>query len=280
MSSPVTISAADVNVLRKKTNAPMMDCKKALVEANGDFEKAVEILRKKGQKIAANRSDRAASEGVILAKTTPDGKTGIIMSLNCETDFVAKNEDFVKFADKIAQIAITTLPANVEELRNKPFEGGLTIADAVLDYVGKMGEKIEVSSYDKLNSDLVFAYNHTGNRVASIIAMNKNNDQVKDIAKDLAIQIVAMTPIALDKADIPQSTIDKELEIAKELIRAEGKPEEMVEKISQGKLNKFYNESTLLNQEFVKDNKKTVRQYLTEADKDLKVIAFKRHSLS
>lgn len=280
MSTTVAISAADVNKLRQKTGAGMMDCKKALVEAAGDYEKAIEILRKKGQKVAANRSDREAAEGVILANTTSDHKVGTIIGLSCETDFVAKNEDFVSLATKISKLATDKLPANVEELSELTLDGSLKVSEVLLDYIGKIGEKIEVSRYDIVKAEYVYGYTHPGNRIASIVGLNKSSEVAAAVGKDVAMQIAAMSPIALDKEDVAQDTIQKEIEIGKEQARAEGKPEEMLEKIALGKLNKFYNEATLLNQEFIKDNKKTVRQYVTESDKELKVTAFKRQSLS
>ena len=280
MSTTVAISAADVNNLRKKTGGGMMDCKKALTEANGDFEKAIEILRKKGQKIAANRSDREASEGVILANTTADNKVGTVLTLNCETDFVAKNEDFISLATKISNIATSTLPNSVEELMALPYDSTLKISEVLLDYIGKIGEKIEISKYDVVRAEYVCGYTHPGNRIASIVGLNKAGEKSASIAKDVAMQIAAMNPIALDKDDVSKDTIEKEIEIGKEQARTEGKPEEMLEKIALGKLNKFYNEATLLNQEFIKDNKKTVRQYVTESDKELTITGFKRQSLS
>ncbi len=280
MSTTVAISAADVNNLRKKTGGGMMDCKKALTEANGDFEKAIEILRKKGQKIAANRSDREASEGVVLANTTSDNKVGTVLTLNCETDFVAKNEDFISLATKISNIATSTLPTSVEELMALPYDSTLKISEVLLDYIGKIGEKIEISKYDVVRAEYVCGYTHPGNRIASIVGLNKAGEKSASIAKDVAMQIAAMNPIALDKDDVSKDTIEKEIEIGKEQARTEGKPEEMLEKIALGKLNKFYNEATLLNQEFIKDNKKTVRQYVTESDKELTITGFKRQSLS
>jgi elongation factor Ts len=280
MSTTIAISAADVNNLRKKTGGGMMDCKKALTEANGDFEKAIEILRKKGQKIAANRSDREASEGVVLANTTSDNKVGTVLTLNCETDFVAKNEDFISLATKISNIATSTLPTSVEELMALPYDSTLKISEVLLDYIGKIGEKIEISKYDVVRAEYVCGYTHPGNRIASIVGLNKAGEKSASIAKDVAMQIAAMNPIALDKDDVSKDTIEKEIEIGKEQARTEGKPEEMLEKIALGKLNKFYNEATLLNQEFIKDNKKTVRQYVTESDKELTITGFKRQSLS
>jgi elongation factor Ts len=277
--STTTITAADVNKLRLQTGAGMMDCKKALTEANGDFEQAVDILRKKGQKVAANRSDRDAKEGLVIAKTTADGRKGVIIVLNCETDFVAKNESFGAFANKILDLAIEKAPKNIEELKALPFAGnGETVGEKVIEQIGVIGEKLDLSSYEVVEAGKVIAYNHPGNKLATIVGFNKTNDD--SIIKDVAMQIAAMSPVAVDKEDVDTRMLERELDIAREQVRAEGKPEEMVEKIAQGKLNKFYKESTLLNQEYIKDAKKTVRQFLAEADKELKVTGFKRIALS
>ena len=275
----MAITAAEVNKLRQMTGAGMMDCKKALEEANGDFESAIDFLRKKGQKVASNRADRDAKEGLVIAKVTPDGKKGVLVVVNCETDFVAKNEDFTNFANTIANIALEKQPSGIDALKNLPYAGnGVTIADKVLEYVGKIGEKIEVSKYEVVEAPKVIAYNHPGNKLATIVGFNKNNP-AEEVAKDVAMQVAAMAPVAVDRSDVDPKTLERELEIAKEQIRQEGKPEDMVEKIAQGKINKFYKESTLLNQEFIKDAKKTVSQYLKEADKELTVTGFKRIAL-
>ncbi|MES2837512.1 MAG: translation elongation factor Ts [Bacteroidota bacterium] len=274
--STVTITAADVNKLRQQTGAGMMDCKKALGESNGDFEAAVDYLRKKGQKVAANRSDRDAKEGLVIGATTADGKKATLISLNCETDFVAINEDFGKFAQSISAASIANNVKTVDELKALSIDG-VKLSDKLMDYVAKIGEKIDVTRFEVIEAECVVAYNHPGNRVATIAGFNKKVDTV--VAKDVAMQIAAMAPVALDKGDVDASMLERELEIAKEQIRAEGKPEEMVEKIAQGKIAKFYKESTLLNQEFIKDAKKTVSQYLNDAEKGLTVTAFKRISL-
>jgi elongation factor Ts len=275
----MAITAAEVNKLRQMTGAGMMDCKKALEEAGGDFDKAIDFLRKKGQKVANNRADREAKEGLVIAKVTADGKKGVLVVVNCETDFVAKNEDFTNFANTIANIALEKQPANVDSLKSLPYAGnGITIADKVLEYVGKIGEKIDVSKYEVVEAAKVIAYNHPGNKLATIVGFNKANPS-DELAKDIAMQVAAMAPVAVDRGDVDAKTLERELEIAKEQIRQEGKPEEMVEKIAQGKINKFYKESTLLNQEFIKDGKKTVSQYIKEADKDLTVTGFKRIAL-
>jgi elongation factor Ts len=273
--STVAITASDVNKLRQITGAGMMDCKKALTEANGDFEAAIDFLRKKGQKVAGNRADREANEGVVIAKVTADGTRGVLVALNCETDFVAKNQEFIDFTTNVTDIAVNGGAADLDTLLDTQIDG-LAIRDRITDLVGKIGEKMELQ-YLQVTGSLVVAYNHPGNRLATIVAFNKNNaPEIATISKDVAMQAAAMAPVALDKDDVDTRTLERELEIAREQIRAEGKPEEMVEKIAQGKLNKFYKDSTLLNQEFIKDNKLTVRQYIQSTDKELMATAFKR----
>lgn len=272
----VTITASDVNKLRTITGAGMMDCKKALTETNGDFEAAIDLLRKKGQKVAANRSDRDAKEGFVIAQT--NGSRGVVVVLNCETDFVAKNEDFGKVATAMAEIALNQKPADLAALLALPYGNGMSVGEKVIEQVGVIGEKIELSRYEQLESPQVVAYNHPGNRLAVIVAFNKSVGET--VAKDVAMQTAAMSPVAVDKADVDTTMLERELEIARETTRQEGKPEDMVEKIAQGKLNKFYKESTLLNQEFIKDAKLTVRQYIQGADKEATVSAFRRISLS
>ena len=274
------ITAADVNKLRGITGAGMMDCKKALVEADGDFEKAIDDLRKKGQKVAANRSDRDAAEGVVLAKTSQNDKKGVLLVVNCETDFVAKNEQFTELAQQLITIALDKSPASIEEFKTLTFNGSLTVNDKLVEMMGKIGEKIDLSKYESIVSEKVVAYNHPGNRLATIVGFTQSGEAVEPVAKQVAMQIAAMAPIAIDKNDVDANTIEREIEIGKEQARQEGKPEEMLEKIALGKLNKFYKESTLLNQELITDNKKTVGQYLQEVDKSLTVTAFKRISLN
>lgn len=271
--STIAISAADVNKLRQMTGAGMMDCKKALTESNGDFEAAIDLLRKKGQKIAANRQDREAKEGYVFGKISGDAKHGAIVSICCETDFVAKNADFVKFGESILDLAMTNKPATIDELKALPL-GGTTVAEACVEQMGKIGEKIEVVDYQVVNADKVIAYNHPGNKLASMIGFNVAVSE--DVAKDIAMQAAAMAPVAIDKEDVDAKMLEREMDIAKDQARQEGKPEAMIEKIAQGKVNKFYNEYTLLNQEFIKDDKKTVRQYLESVDKNIKVTAMKR----
>lgn len=276
--STVQISASDVNKLRQQTGAGMMDCKKALTEANGDFEAAIDYLRKKGAKVAASRQDRESNEGVVIAKTTADGKRGIVVEVNCETDFVAKNADFIAFANSIADLAIENSPASADELTALELNG-TKLSDLILDQTGKIGEKIGVSKFESVSGEKVIAYIHGNYRLGVLVALSADAAGAEEAGKDVAMQIAAMNPVAIDKGDVDARTIERELEIAKEQIRAEGKPEEMVEKIAQGKLNKFYKESTLLNQEFVKDSSKSIAQFLDSVAKGLTVTAFKRVQL-
>ncbi len=274
----VQISASDVNKLRQQTGAGMMDCKKALVEANGDFEAAIDYLRKKGAKVAASRQDRDSNEGVVIAKTTADGKIGVVVEVNCETDFVAKNADFIAFANSIADKAIESKPANLEELLALELNGS-KISDLIIDQTGKIGEKIGVSKFETIQAEQVVPYIHGNYRLGVLVGLSQAVAGGEEAGKDVAMQIAAMNPVALDKADVDSKTIERELEIAKEQIRAEGKPEEMVEKIAAGKLNKFYKEQTLLNQEFVKDSSKDIRKFLNEVANGLTVTTFKRVAL-
>ncbi len=271
------IKAADVAKLRKATGAGMMDCKKALTEANGDFDKAIEEIRKKGQAIANKRADRDATEGVVLAKVSDCKKTGAIIILNCETDFVAKNEDFVKFADSIVTKAIEAKPNTLEELKDIELDGR-KIGDLVTDQSGVIGEKIDLSSYALLTDEMVIPYIHPGNRLATLVSFNK--ELAEQAGKDIAMQIAAMAPVSIDKDSVPADVIEKELEIGREQARLEGKPEAMLDKIAQGKLGKFFKENTLMSQTFVKDGKASVGDYLKSVDADAKVNAFKRFSLN
>ncbi|HEX2969457.1 MAG TPA: translation elongation factor Ts [Bacteroidales bacterium] len=272
------ISSADVAKLRRVTLAGMMDCKKALEEADGNFDKAIEIIRKKGQAVANKRSDREATEGVVLSKVASDGKLGAMIVLNSETDFVAKNADFIGLANKILDLALAKNPSNLDELKALPFDGG-KVGDKVVEYIGIIGEKLDLSYFDKIQAEHVQAYIHPGNKLAVLVGFNKANADIQ-VYKDVAMQVAAMSPVAVDKENVPQNVIDQELEIGREQARRDGKPEEMLDKIAQGKLTKFYKESTLLNQDFVKDNKMTIRQYLQSAMKDLTVTDFKRYSLN
>jgi elongation factor Ts len=274
-----TITAAEINKLRQMTGAGMMDCKKALTEAGGDFEKAIDELRKKGQKVAANRSDRDAKEGFVLAGTSKDNKRGVVLAVNCETDFVAKNEDFGKMVARILDIAISNNAKTAEELGTLSFDDKLTIADKLIEQTGVIGEKIELNKYGVVEAESVIAYNHPGNRLANIVGFNAPTVSA-EVSKDVAMQVAAMAPVAVDKGDVDSETIQREIEVGKEQARQEGKPEDMLEKIALGKLNKFYKESTLLNQEFIKDNKKTIAQYLNDSQKGLTVTGFKRIALA
>jgi len=271
------ISASDVGKLRRQTGSGMMDCKKALIEANGNFDQAVDILRKKGQKVAAKRADRQATEGVVIAKNNSNNNKAILISLNCETDFVAKNEDFIKIAHNILDKAVSENLASSEELNNILLDDGMTVAEKILEQTGVIGEKIEVSA-QVIEDVQVSSYVHAGNRLATLVGFNKSVDH--QVARDIAMQVAAMSPIAVDKNNVDQETIDRELEIAKDLARQEGKPEQMLEKIAQGRLNKFFKENTLLNQAFIKDGKRSVAQYLQEHSDDLSVTCFKRVGLS
>ena len=273
------ITAAEVNKLRKATGAGMMDCKKALQESDGDYDAALDYLRKKGQKVANKRADREVNEGVVIAKTNQDATFAAILMLNCETDFVAKNEDFQNFAHSLVDKAIEIKAKSIDEIKAAEIDG--TKADDLLtDMIGKIGEKLQISDYAYIEGPIVFAYNHLGNKLGSIMAFNKKDVEGADEAgKQVKMQIAAMSPVSLDKDSVPQDVIEHELELGREQARQEGKPDHLIEKIAEGKLNKFYKDSTLLNQEFVRDSKKTVRQYLSELDKDLTVSEFKRLSL-
>ncbi len=273
------ITAADVNKLRQMTGAGMMDCKKALQENDGNFEKAIDYLRKKGQKLATKRADKDANEGIVLARTNEEGNFGAIFMLNCETDFVAKNQEFVNFCNSLMAKAIEKKPANVDEF-NALDLNGRTVSENITEMVGKTGEKMELAHFEVISAPSVFAYNHPGNRLATLLGINRAKvDGIEQAGHEVAMQIAAMAPVAVDKDDVPSDIIEREIEIGKEQARLEGKPEDMIEKIALGKLNKFYKESTLLNQEFVRDNKVTVREYLNKLDKGLTVTTFKRFML-
>lgn len=271
------ISAADVAKLRKMTGAGMMDCKKALVEADGDIERAKELIREKGLAIANKRADRDATEGAVIAKTVKNNTIGVMIALNCETDFVAKNEDFVALANTILETAANKLPANIDELKAIEINGQ-TIGDIVIERSGITGEKMEIASYEKVEAAQVAAYIHMGNKLATLVGLNKVVDP--QIGMNIAMQIAAMNPAAVDKDFVSQEVIDKELEIGREQARLEGKAEELLDKIAQGKLQKFFKENTLLNQEFVQEGKITVREYLKKQETDLTVVDFKRYGLS
>lgn len=273
------ITAAEVNKLRKQTGAGMMDCKKALVEAEGDFEKATDILRKKGQKLASSRAGRAANEGVVLSKTNADKSKACVIMFNCETDFVAQNQDVIDFAGNLLDIAIEKDCDTLDCLKAHDMNGR-TVEENITDMIGKTGEKMELSVFEVVAGARAFAYTHPGNKIAAIAALNKADVQdIDTIGKDVVMQIAAMAPVAISKDDVDQDIIEKEIQIGKEQAQQEGKPEKLHEKIAMGKLNKFFKENTLINQEFIKDSKKTVGQMLQAADKELSVVAFKRVSL-
>jgi elongation factor Ts len=270
-----TITAADINKLRQATGAGMMDCRKALTESNGDFEAAIDWLRKQGQKVAAKRSDREAKEGVILAYTTPDKKAGIVICISCETDFVSKNSDFVAFAQSIADVAIANNVKSAEELYNSEING-VKVVDLINDKLAAIGEKIEISKFERVEAPFVASYIHGANRMGVLVGMTVESAEA---GKDVAMQIAAMNPLAVDESSIPADVIAREKDIAIEMVKAEGKPAEMAEKIAMGKLNKFFKDNTLMAQAFVKDGNQSVAQYLTSIDANLKVTEFKRVAL-
>ena len=273
----MAFTTADVVKLRKLTGAGMMDCKNALKDADGNFDRALEIIREKGKLIANKRADREASEGVVLAKVSDDRKFGAMVVLNCETDFVAKNDNFIAFANNILDVALAQKPENLEALKQLDLDGR-TIEKQVTEQTGVIGEKLELSFYSKIETETVVAYIHPGNKLATLVGFNKAGVEVQ-VSKDVAMQAAAMAPIAVDKDTIPQKAIDKELEIAREKYRQEGKPEAMLDKIAQGSLNKWFKEVTLINQAFIKDGKITVKDYLAQNDKELEITAFERYSL-
>ena len=275
MSTATTVTAADINKLRQATGAGMMDCRKALTESNNDFEAAIDWLRKQGQKVAAKRSDREAKEGVVIAKTTPDNKAGIVLCISCETDFVSKNADFVAFAQSIADAAISNNVKSVEEL-NEVEINGAKVSDMINDKLASIGEKIGVQKFERIEAPYVASYIHGANRMGVLVGMSK---EAAEAGKDVAMQIAAMNPLAIDESSIDPATIAREKDIAIEQIKAEGKPAEMAEKIALGKVNKFLKDNTLLAQPFVKDNAKSVGDYLKSTDADLKLTEFKRVAL-
>ena len=276
----MAITAADVNKLRQETGAGMMDCKKALTEADGDFEKAKEILRKHGQKIADKRADNATAEGIVLAHVSPDGKTGKVIALACETEPVSKVADFQNLAMTIMSTAVATDAANKEALLATPQADGRALQDHITDLMGKIGEKVDVASFETVSGDKVVSYIHSNGKLGVLVGLvNTNGTDVTEVGKDIAMQIAAMKPVALDKDGVDATTVEREIEIGKEQARQEGKPEAMLEKIALGKLNKFYKENTLLNQEFVKDNSMTIAQLLEKTSKGLTVTSFKRVSI-
>ncbi|MEO6188367.1 MAG: translation elongation factor Ts [Ginsengibacter sp.] len=273
--STTTITAADINKLRQQTGAGMMDCRKALTESNGDFETAIDYLRKKGQKVAALRGDREAKEGVVIAQTTADHKTGYIINLSCETDFVSKNAEYIAFAQSIMD-AIIGADIKSADVVNEITVDGEILSDKLNEQIAKIGEKISVSRFERIDAPYVSAYIHGNYRMGVIVGLNK---EAEETGKDVAMQIAAMNPIAIDQNSVPAETIAREKNIAIEQVKAEGKPAEMAEKIAMGKVNKFFKESTLLAQPFVKDNNKSVADFLKSVDVDLKITEFKRVAL-
>ena len=273
----MAITAQDVNKLRTETGAGMMDCKKALTEANGDFEAAKDILRKAGQKIASKRADNATAEGLVLTKVSEDGKNGKVVAVACETEPVSKVDDFKKLVQTVLETAVKTNAGTKEDLLAAPQADGRALQDHITDLMGKIGEKIDVVSYETVKAEKVVAYNHSNGKLGVLVAMNgANSADVTEVGKDIAMQIAAMKPIALDKDGVDSATVEREIEIGKEQARAEGKPEEMLEKIALGKLNTFYKDNTLLNQEFVKDSSLTISKLLEKTQKGLTVTEFKR----
>ena len=281
-NTPVNITAAEINKLRQQTGAGMMDCRKALVESNGDFEAAIDYLRKKGQKVAALRNDREAKEGVVIAKTTADNKTGFIINLACETDFVSKNTEFVAFAQSIMDLAVQNGVNSLEELNSSKLDGA-TVADKVNDQVAKIGEKISVSRFEKVEADGVAAYVHGAYRMGVLVGVSKNSTEALEAGRDVAMQIAAMNPVAIDPDSVPADVVERERAVVTEQISADpkmaGKPAEMIAKIADGKLNAFFKEQTLVAQAFVKDNSKSVGDYLKSVDPALKITVFKRVAL-
>ena len=273
--STISITAADVNKLRTITGAGMMDCKKALVEAEGDFDKAIEILRKKGQKVAANRSDRESTEGAAIAAVNADKTSGVVITLNCETDFVGKNEGFVKLATDFANQALNY--ATKEEFLASDFNG-ITVAEKLIEQTGVIGEKIEIGSFEKLSGAFVGSYVHSG-KIAVLVALSANVAGAEEAAKNVAMQAAAMNPIALDEAGVDAATIEKEIEIAKDQLRQEGKAEAMLDNIAKGKLNRFFKDNTLVNQDYIKDSSMSVAAYIKTVDPSLTVTGFARVAL-
>ncbi len=270
------ITAADVNKLRTITGAGMMDCKKALVEADGDFDLAIENLRKKGQKVAANRSDRESTEGAAIAVVNADKTSGVVITLNCETDFVGKNEGFVKLATDLANQALNF--DTKEEFLASDFNG-ITVADKLIEQTGVIGEKIEVASFERLSGTFVGSYIHAGNKIATLVALSANVDGAEEASRNVAMQAAAMNPIALNEEGVDAAIIEKEIEIAKDQLRAEGKPEAMLENISKGKIQRFYKDNTLVNQDYIKDGSMSVANYIKSVDANLVVTGFKRVAL-
>ena len=275
--SEVKISASDIQKLREMTGAGMMDCKKALQEAEGDFDAAVDVLRKKGIAKAAKREDREAREGVVIAQTNAGQTRGIIVALQCETDFVARNDGYIALTQKMADIALANFPATLEDLLKLPFENGVTIGEKVGEQNGVIGEKIELGRYERIEGAQVLTYNHSNNKRSVLVALSKAGQE--EAGRNVAMQIAAMNPVSVSKDDVDPKIVEKEIEIGKELARNEGKPEDMLDKIAMGRLNKFFQENTLLSQKYVKNNDQTVQQYLQSLDNGLTVTGFKHVAL-
>lgn len=276
----MAITAQDVNKLRKETGAGMMDCKKALQEADGDFEAAIDLLRKKGQKVSASRADRETTEGGIFVETNTAGSEGYLVAISCETDFVAKNDDFQQLGKSILKSAIDNAVSSAEELMAAAMSDGRSVQDHLTDMMGKIGEKLEVAAFERLSGGTVIPYIHSNSKLGVIVALDgANGDQVSEIGRDVAMQIAAMNPVAVDKDGVDSSVVERELAVGREQALAEGKPEAMLDRIAEGKLNKFYKENTLLNQAFVKDNSKTITQVLKDIDGALTVSNFRRVSI-
>jgi elongation factor Ts len=276
MEKMATITAADVNKLRTITGAGMMDCKKALVESDGDFDLAIENLRKKGQKVAANRSDRESTEGAAIAVVNADKTEGVVITLNCETDFVGKNEGFVKLAQDLTALALNF--DNKEAFLAADFNG-ITVAEKLIEQTGVIGEKIEIASFERLSGAFVGSYIHAGNKIATLVALSANVAGAEEAARNVAMQAAAMNPIALDEAGVDAATIAKEIEIAKDMLRQEGKPEAMIENIAKGKLGRFFKDNTLVNQDYIKDSAMSVSAYIKSVDANLTVTGYKRVAL-
>ncbi|PID95584.1 MAG: elongation factor Ts [Bacteroidetes bacterium] len=273
------ITAQEVNKLRQMTGAGMMDCKKALQESDGDIDKAIDYLRKKGQKLASKRADKSANEGIVIAKRTDDKTFGAMMMLNCETDFVAKNQDFIDFANRLIDKAIEAKSACISCFMGEKMDNGRTIEENITEMVGKTGEKLVLSQYKSISSDCVIAYNHHGNKLATLVGINMNTPEAEEAGHNTAMQVAAMNPVSIDKDGVPKDVLDREFEIGKEQARQEGKPENILDKIAEGRLNKFLKENTLLDQAYIKDNKVNVSQYLGSVSKELKVNQFERFML-
>ncbi len=276
----MAITAAEVNKLRQQTGAGMMDCKNALVEANGDFEAAIDILRKKGQKIAAKRGENDAKEGLVIAEASSDAKFGVMVTLNCETDFVAKNDGYRSLVQSLVDQALKNRPNSIDELKSLKYDDRLTVDEKITEQIGVIGEKLDLSGYTTITADKVVAYNHPGNQLATLVGLNSDSSVAEDAGRQVAMQVAAMNPLALNKDGVDARTIEREIEIGKDLAIQEGKPAEMAEKIAMGRLNKFFQENTLLSQAFIRDNKMTVEQFLGSTEKGLTIIDFKRFSLS